>query len=261
MRSNPAPLFHIARTSSRASIRSKGLAAGRGSRRGSYVTTDPHGWLFMFGESGIYRTDSVDIWSVDTGGLELRDDENETAEPGQDFFVPHDIPPSRLDLVETIEIEPTKSRTMRMNPDGVRLHQSRANPNGQFELFLRSVEDGLPKGVDVSLSPGHDDNDVTLDQIYAHVPGRGVGTKAMRLIVREADKFRMRIVLRVEKEVSDEDDDEGDLNHDRLVSWYRKFGFTYADVYDEGFTVMVRPVPVKRHVGKGRLTKAKTRAR
>lgn len=102
-----AEFFHVTSSANRELIRKRGLSPSRGwiSGPGVFVTTNPHSWLFMFEDSGIYSdAPAVDIWAVDVSGLELVPDDNETADPDQDFRVVEAIiPASRVRLVETIE--------------------------------------------------------------------------------------------------------------------------------------------------------------
>lgn len=107
--------YHIADALDRESIQREGLLASSGwlQEGGAFVTTNPDSWLYLYDprEEGVYSTrdgyerDSVqvDIWSVDVAGIELVPDENETAEPGEDFITVGPVPPSRLRLVETVE--------------------------------------------------------------------------------------------------------------------------------------------------------------
>lgn len=97
--------FHITRADNRREIAAEGLRASSGWASGSgvFVTTNPESWIHLFEPDGVYETDAVDIWSVAVKGYELRPDEHETAEPGEDFFVPHDVPPSRIRLVSTLK--------------------------------------------------------------------------------------------------------------------------------------------------------------
>lgn len=56
----------------------------------------------MFEPGGIYEADSVDVWEVDVRGLPMISDDNETADPSQDFILQvRSVPPSRLKLRET----------------------------------------------------------------------------------------------------------------------------------------------------------------
>ena len=73
---------------------SRGWASGGG----VYVTTNPESWLFMFEPDGIYETVEVDIWAVNVRGYILIPDDNETANPKEEFHVQHLIPPERLAL-------------------------------------------------------------------------------------------------------------------------------------------------------------------
>lgn len=102
-----AEFFHVTSSANRELIRKRGLSPSRGwiSGPGVFVTTNPHSWLFMFEGSGVYsNAPAVDIWAVDVSGLELVPDDNETADPDQDFRVVEAIiPASRVRLVETIE--------------------------------------------------------------------------------------------------------------------------------------------------------------
>lgn len=104
---NTAEFFHVTSSTNRELIRKRGLSPSRGwiSGPGVFVTTNPHSWLFMFEDSGIYSdAPAVDIWAVDVSGLELVPDDNETADPDQDFrVIAAIIPASRVRLVETIE--------------------------------------------------------------------------------------------------------------------------------------------------------------
>jgi hypothetical protein len=106
LRETAAEFFHVTDSTNRELIRRHGLRPSRGwiSGPGVFVTTNPYGWLFMFEGDGVYSdAPAVDIWAVDVSGLELVPDDNETADPDQDFRVVEAIPASRVRLVETIE--------------------------------------------------------------------------------------------------------------------------------------------------------------
>ncbi len=82
----------------------KGLVASKGwsSGAGVFVTTNPASWDFMFEPGGIYESKSVDVWEVDTRGLSMIPDDNETADPEQDFILQVKVvEPSRLRLKQT----------------------------------------------------------------------------------------------------------------------------------------------------------------
>ncbi len=98
-------LFHVTKSKNRASILKNGLMAAKGwtSGPGIYLTTNPAGFFHYFEQGGVYESSSIDVWEVDTAGLPVVDDDDETATLGEDYKVVgvKSIPPSRLKLAQT----------------------------------------------------------------------------------------------------------------------------------------------------------------
>lgn len=99
--------FHLADAADRASIDRHGLRPSKGwEQSGVYVTTNPEGWLLLFEDDGVYATTAVDVWEVDVSSYALEPDENETADPDEDFVVLGSlVPRSRLRLAATLTRE------------------------------------------------------------------------------------------------------------------------------------------------------------
>jgi len=96
-------VYHVAQAADRASIQSRGLLPSRGwQQEGVYVSTNPTSWQFMYEPGGVYEAEAIDVWEVDAKGYELEPDDNETADPEEDYVILHEVPPSRLRLAYSL---------------------------------------------------------------------------------------------------------------------------------------------------------------
>ena len=96
-------VYHVAQATDRASIQSRGLIPSRGwQQEGVYVSTNPTSWQFMYEPGGVYEAEAIDVWEVDAKGYELEPDDNETADPEEDYVILHEVPPSRLRLAYSL---------------------------------------------------------------------------------------------------------------------------------------------------------------
>lgn len=91
--------------------------------------------------------------------------------------------------------------------------------------------------IKVQLTYDRDDRLVTFDGLYADSPGNGAGTAALYIIAMEADKAEVDLELWVQCKDDDENTDQ-----DRLIKFYRRFGFQRETLHDtpEGRAYMRR---------------------
>jgi GNAT superfamily N-acetyltransferase len=116
----------------------------------------------------------------------------------------------------------------------IRLIEARQTP---AERFIQQIDDLLvhERGVRASFH-AEDATDVALQRLSVEPRGTGLGTWAMQIAIRLADKLGVTLYLEALAE-------EDDMDQDRLIAFYRRFGFQGGD---GGDNMMWRSPSAKR---------------
>jgi GNAT superfamily N-acetyltransferase len=124
------------------------------------------------------------------------------------------------EVAETSEDEATPVETDLGTGESVQLKQSE-KPSGNYEIAQQATNEISTENPDVSilLTPKGDDLNLTAVYVGKEKRNKGIGTKVLESVKRQADKLGKKVVL----DATNELDEETDL--ERLGKFYEKNGF------------------------------------